>query len=54
MAGKDLNMSEVSFLDKQIETLMGCKPLPETEVKALCEKVSSTRESNYCRQKRSW
>lgn len=38
--GKDLNMGEIHNLDRQIETLMECKPLPETEVKALCERVS--------------
>ncbi len=26
-------------LDGQIESLMKCSPLPETEVKALCEKA---------------
>ena len=38
--GKDLNVSEIPALDKQIETLMECKPLAENEVKALCERVS--------------
>lgn len=27
-------------LDKQIADLMGCNPIPELEVKLLCEKVS--------------
>jgi len=39
MTAKDLNMSDIHGLDQQIATLMDCKPLPETEVKALCEKV---------------
>lgn len=38
--GKDLNMGEIGNLDRQIETLMECKPLPENEVKALCDRVS--------------
>lgn len=41
MTTKDLNMADIHVLDKQIETLMDCKPLPETEVKQLCEKVST-------------
>lgn len=40
MTSKDLNMGEIHDLDRQIEILMECKPLPETEVKQLCEKVS--------------
>lgn len=31
--------AEVSNIDKQIADLFECKPLPEIEVKALCEKV---------------
>lgn len=38
-SGKDLHMNEIHVLDKQIETLMECKPLPENEVKILCERV---------------
>jgi hypothetical protein len=38
--GVEQTMQDVSGLDKQIETLMDCKPLSETEVKQLCEKVS--------------
>ena len=34
-----LTTSDVSNLDKMIETLMECKPLSEQEVKSLCEKV---------------
>ena len=42
MAAKsELNMGEISHLDVQIATLMECKPLPETDVKALCERVST-------------
>ena len=32
-------VQEVQNLDRQIETLMKCKPLPESEVKILCDKV---------------
>ena len=32
-SGKDLNISDIHVLDKQIETLMECKPLPENDVK---------------------
>jgi len=37
--GADLNINELSILDKQIETLMECKPLSEFEVKQLCERA---------------
>jgi hypothetical protein len=37
----ELNMGDIQNLDRQIEILMECKPLSETEVKLLCEKVSS-------------
>ena len=37
--GGDLNMTDIGNLDRQIEILMECKPLSETEVKQLCEKV---------------
>jgi serine/threonine-protein phosphatase 2A catalytic subunit len=40
MATKELNMGEIGNLDRQIEILMECKPLPENEVKQLCERVS--------------
>jgi hypothetical protein len=34
-----LSMDEINVLDKQIEMLMDYKPIPEHEVKALCDKV---------------
>jgi serine/threonine-protein phosphatase 2A catalytic subunit len=48
MASKELNMPEISILDKQIETLMECKPLSESEVKQLCERAKEVliQESN--------
>lgn len=33
------NMADIAYIDKQIETLLSCKPLPESEVRALSEKV---------------
>jgi len=46
--GPSTQFSENDFLDKQIETLMECKPLPEERVKALCEiaKEIFAKESN--------
>lgn len=38
MTGK-LNNSDIGNLDRQIAELMECKPLPEAEVKFLCEKA---------------
>jgi len=32
---------DVTNLDRQIEQLLECKPLPEAEVKHLCEKVQT-------------
>ena len=34
-------MEEIAVLDRQIELLNDYKHIPEHEVKALCEKVSS-------------
>lgn len=44
--GGDFNLNEIAQMDKQIEILMDCKPLPETEVKTLCEKVCYPVNSN--------
>lgn len=35
-----LSMEEISTLERQIEQLYDYKPIPEHEVKALCDKVS--------------
>ena len=35
----DINF--IQGLDTQIATLLECKPLPESEIRALCDKVSS-------------
>lgn len=43
MSGKSLNNSDISNLDRQIADLMDCKPLPEAEVKFLCEKVKNKK-----------
>jgi len=34
-----LNNEDISILDRQIEQLIDFKPVPEHEVKILCEKV---------------
>ena len=40
-----LNNEDISMLDRQIEQLVEFKPIPEHEVKLLCEKVSHKRLS---------
>ena len=42
------NMGEIKALDDQIEVLLSCKPLPELQVKQLCEKAKEIliNESN--------
>ena len=35
-----LNMNEIGILDRQILQLHDYKPIPENEVKNLCDKVS--------------
>jgi len=37
-----LNNEDISVLDRQIEMLIDFKPIPEHEVKLLCEKVFQT------------
>jgi serine/threonine-protein phosphatase 2A catalytic subunit len=41
-------MSTPQELDRQIEQLLQCKPLPEADIKALCEKAKEilAEESN--------
>ena len=50
--------SEYSNIDRQIEEILSCKPLPEAEVRMLCEKVTlaasrprkfSSRRPTWCR-----
>lgn len=43
-----LSMEEISILDRQIEQLYDYKPIPENEVKALCDKAKEilSKESN--------
>lgn len=42
------NVGEIKALDDQIEVLLSCKPLPELQVKQLCEKAKEIliNESN--------
>ena len=37
---KEFDFKEISSLDEQIEVLFSCKPLPESQIKILCDKVS--------------
>ena len=37
---RSINFEEISNLDKHIDVLLGCKPLPESQIKILCDKVS--------------
>ena len=36
----DRAISRLAGLDKQVETLLTCKPLPESEISKLCDMVS--------------
>ena len=56
------DLKEMAILDKQIETIMTCTPLPEAEVKLLAEKVRKAPSLHsafinarglVCRQKKS-
>lgn len=38
--GPVLNLDEIGTLDRQVEQLFDFKPIPEHEVKVLCDKVS--------------
>ena len=33
-------MDAIAGLDKQVDVLLSCKPLPESQIKILCDKVS--------------
>jgi len=39
-SAKEAAFMGFEMLDKQIQTLFECKPLPESEIKMLCDKVS--------------
>lgn len=43
-----LNNEDISTLDRQIEQLIDFKPIPEHEVKMLCEKVRIKQGQNRC------
>ncbi len=38
-----LSMDEIAVLDRQIEQLFDYKPIPEHEVKVLCDKVGKSQ-----------
>ncbi len=40
-----LSLEDIASLEKHIDTLFDYKPIPEHEVKALCEKVRPTPNS---------
>ena len=40
-------MDEIALLDRQIQQLFDYKPIPEYEVKALCDKVSLIQIDNF-------
>lgn len=42
-----LNNEDISTLDKQIEQLIDFKPIPEHEVKQLCDKVLSNAQTIF-------
>ena len=35
-----INFEEIASIDAHIEVLLSCKPLPESQIKVLCDKVS--------------
>ena len=35
-----INFEDIANLDEQIKVLLTCKPLPESQIKILCDKVS--------------
>lgn len=37
-----INFEDIANLDEQIKVLLTCKPLPESQIKILCDKVSLT------------
>ena len=39
-----INFEEISNLDASIDVLLQCKPLPENQIKILCDKVSQTKD----------
>lgn len=40
-------MEEITTLERQIEQLYDYKPIPEHEVKALCDKVSNSNSNKF-------
>lgn len=38
-------LNKLHGLDEQIKHLLSCKPLPESQVKALCDKVSKSYQN---------
>ena len=42
-----INFEEISNLDASIEVLLQCKPLPESQIKLLCDKVRKAKIFDY-------
>jgi len=42
------NFNDIAVIDKQIATLLECKPLPESEVRQLSEKVFKIGGPTQC------
>ena len=40
MASAGINFEDIANLDSSIEVLLQCKPLAESQIKVLCDKVS--------------
>lgn len=49
-----LNNEDISILDRQIDQLIDFKPIPEHEVKVLCEKVSTNWWSDKANGENGW
>jgi len=45
---RSIDFEEIAKLDNHIDVLLGCKPLPESQIKILCDKAKEIliNESN--------
>jgi|DEB19_MinimDraft_2_1074335.scaffolds.fasta_scaffold514814_1 hypothetical protein len=49
-----IDFQGIAAVDKQIATLLECKPLPESEVRALAEKVTRVIKLNISNRRRKF
>lgn len=49
-----IDFQGIAAVDKQIATLLECKPLPESEVRALAEKVTRVIKVNIFDRRRKF